>query len=100
MENGKFTAFEGSGKLYQYCHMPFGVTTQVSTIQQIMDHLIKKYKLKKPYGYSDNVTVTEHDKDEHSQNLKLFLNATSCEGFTLYEKKHLYSVTKSDLLGY
>ena len=30
-------------------------------------------------------------KDEHKQNLKALLNAASCEGFTLNEKKSVYS---------
>ena len=63
--------------------MPFGVTNGVSTFQRIIDNLIEKYKLKKTYAYLDNVTVTGHDKDEHNQNLKVLLNAASCEAFTL-----------------
>ena len=83
----KFTAFEADGKLYQYCHTPFGVTNRVSTFQQVIDNPIEKYKLKKTYTYLDNVTVTGHDKDEHNQNLKALLNAASCEEFTLNKKK-------------
>ena len=66
--------------------MPFRVTKGVSTLQRIIDNLIKKYKLKKTYAYLDNVTLTGRDKDEHNQNLKALLNAASCEGFTLNEK--------------
>ena len=80
--------------------MPFEVTNRVSTFQRIIDNLIEKYKLKKTYADLDNVTVTGRDKDEHNQNLKALLNAASSEGFTLNEKKFVYSATELDLLGY
>ena len=99
-EDRKFTAFEANGKLFQYCRMPFGVTNRVSTFQRIIDNLIEKYKLKKTYADLDNVTVTGRDKDEHNKNLKALLNAASSEGFTLNEKKFVYSATELDLLGY
>ena len=98
--NRKFTAFEANGKLYQYCRMPFRVNNGVSTFQRMIDNLIEKYKLMKTCAYLDNVTVTGRDKDKHNQNLKALLNAASCEGFTLNEKKFVYSATELDLLGY
>ena len=99
-EDRKFTAFEANGKLFQYCRMPFGVTNGVSTFQQIIYNIIEKYKLKITYAYLGNVTVTGRDKDEHPQNLKALLNAASCEGFTLNEKKSVYSATELDLFNY
>ena len=99
-EDQKFAAFEANGKLYQYCRMPFGMTNGVSTFQRIIDNRSEKYKLKKTYAYLDNATVTGRDKDEHSQNLKVPLNAASCEGFKLNEKKSVYSATELDSLGY
>ena len=53
--------------------MPFGVTNKVSTFQKIIDNLIEKYNLKQTYAYSDNVTVTGHNKDDLDKNLEFLL---------------------------
>ena len=80
--------------------MSFGVTNGVSTFERIINNLIENYKLKKTYAYLDNVIFTGREKDEHNQNLKALLNVASCEGFTLNEKKSVYSATELDWLGY
>jgi len=69
-----YTAFEGDGKLYQYCRLPFSVTNGVSCFQRIIDSIIADNNLKQTFAYLDNITIGGFDKADHDGNfLRSFL---------------------------
>ena len=99
-EEGKYTAFEAAGSLYQFCRIPFGVTNGVASFQRVMDDIIKRDDLNGTYAYIDNVTICGQNQAEHDLNLKEFMNSVVKYGLTLNKNKCLYSLTSIDLLGY
>ena len=99
-EDREYTAFEANGKLYQYCRLPFEVCNGVSAFQRIIDNMIEKHNLQKPYAYIDNITVAGVDQNEHDKNLKALMDAAETDGFTFNQNKSVFSVRQLDILGY
>ena len=93
------TAFEACRKLYQYTRLPFGITNGVLFFQQLVDELIKKYKLSGTFAYLDNITVFGVNKNSHNIKLNALLNAPKSEGLTFNDLKCIYCRTEIDLLG-
>ena len=89
-EDRAYTAFEPDGKLYQYCHLPFGVTNGVSYFQRIIDSVIPDKDLKQTFAYLDNITIGGFDKADNDRHFKKFLDAAS--------KINLLSMTQNLLL--
>jgi len=98
-EERQYTAFEASGRLFQYKRLPFGVTNGVAAFQRCIDNVIKRYNLKKVYAYVDDITVTGATLAEHDMNLKLLLDAAECN-LSLNETKSKFRITTLDRLGY
>ncbi len=95
----KYTAFEGAGKLYQFCRVPFGVTNGVAVFQRAMDKLVDE-DLKDTFPYLDNITVAGSTQDEHDENVKKFLEVVRKRKLTLNESKSVMSVPIINVLGY
>ncbi len=95
----KYTAFEGAGKLYQFCRVPFGVTNGVAVFQRAMDKLVDE-DLKDTFPYLDNITVAGSTQDEHDENVKKFLEVVRKWKLTLNESKSVMSVPIINVLGY
>jgi len=92
IEDRPFTVFEANGKLYQYCHLPFGVTNGVSAFQRIMDGIIEHHKLKGTFAYLDNITIGGHSQQEHDKFLSAFLEVAKNLHLTFNESKSIISV--------
>ncbi|XP_054259818.1 uncharacterized protein LOC128984513 [Macrosteles quadrilineatus] len=75
-EEKKYTAFEATGRLFQFRRIPFGVTNGVACFQKTMDQIIRKEKLNGVYAYLDDLTVCGKDQKDHDENLRTFLDAT------------------------
>ena len=58
-EDKKFTAFEATGKLYQFTRLPFGSTNAVAAFQREMDILIEENELEDAFAYLDNITIAQ-----------------------------------------
>ena len=99
-EDKPLTAFEASGKLYQFCRIPFGVTNGVACFQRIMDDFIKRHELVGVYAYLDDITVCGKDQTEHDANLEKFFEAAAKDGLTFNDAKCKVSKTSIQLLGY
>ena len=95
-----FTAFEATGRLYQFTRIPFGVTNGVAAFQRSMDTLIQEENLLKTYAYLDNITVCGHDQREHDMNVKHFMDQVQKYQLTLNDDKTISSVTEIRMLGY
>jgi len=97
-EERQYTAFETSGRLFQYKRLAFGVTNGVAAFQRCIDNFIKRYNLKNVYAYLDDITVTGATLAEHDINLKLLLDAANECNLTLNETKSNFHATTLDML--
>lgn len=99
-EERYYTAFEASGRLFQYKRLPFGVTNGVSAFQRIIDEFISRNNLNKTYAYLDDLTVTGSTLEEHDENLKALLDAAERDNLTINEEKSRFRMTTIKMLGY
>ena len=95
-----FTAFEASGRLFQFKRIPFGVTNGVACFQRIMQNIIDKEALTGTWAFVDNITLGGKDQKEHDLNLKLFREAAARNNLTFNETKNVISVKEIDHIGY
>ena len=95
-----YTAFEASGKFYQFTRVPFGVTNGVACFQRVIDEIIENEKLSGIYPYIDNITICGETKAEHDRNLERFYRVSKKYKFTFNEQKSIISVKNLSLLGY
>ncbi|XP_068245363.1 uncharacterized protein [Palaemon carinicauda] len=96
----KYTAFEGAGKLFQFCRIPFGVTNGVAAFQRAMDKLVEDEKLKETFPYLDNITVGGASQAEHDENVQNFLEVVRKQNLTLNEGKSVISFPTINVLRY
>ena len=94
-----YTAFEGNGKLYQFCRVPFGVTNGVAVFQRTINDIIDNNKLKDTFAYFDNITIAGVTQEEHDFNLHRFLEVAKKHNLTFNENKSIISTNSIDLLG-
>ena len=99
-EERHYTAFEVDGQLFQYKHLPFGVTNGFSGFQRSIQEFIERHRLKKVYAYLDGLTVTGETLEEHDRNLKCLLDTTAECDLTISEEKSKFRVTELVMLGY
>ena len=95
-----YTAFETSGKLWEFIRIPFGVTNGVPAFQREMDKLVQNEGLSDTFPYVDNITVGGRNQQEHDQNVKNLLDALQQRKWTLNDKKSILSVSSINILGY
>ena len=95
-----YTAFEASGRLWQFTSIPFGVMNGGATFQRIIDSMIDEHGLKGTFAYLDNVTVCGVDQNDHDHNVDRFLCVSQQYGITLNEDKTVSSVYTINTLGY
>ena len=74
-EDRPYTAFEVSGKLYQFTRLPFGVTNAVACFNRIVRQFIDDNKLENAEPYLDDVIIGGKTQEEHDRNLQRFLAA-------------------------
>ena len=95
-----YTAFEASGRLYQFTRLPFGVTNGVASFQRIMDQIVDAENLSGTFPYMDNVTIGGVDQADHDANVKRFLEVVEKYNLTLNHDKTISSVTEINMIGY
>ena len=93
------TAFEANGSLYQFCRLPFGVSSGVAIFQREMDNFIKRNNLVGTFAYLDNITVSGKTQEDHDENLRRFMNAARAANLTLNKSKCEFSTRRLKLLG-
>lgn len=96
----QYTAFEATGKLFQFLRVPFGVTNGVASFQRTIDRIVERENLLGTYPYLDDVTICGRDQSEHDENLKRFLAAAEKYNLTLNKDKCKFSLSTVSLLGY
>ena len=98
-EDKPLTAFEANGALYQFCRLPFGVSSGVAIFQREMDQFIKRNNLSGTYAYLDNITISGKTQQEHDYNLEKFMEAARAANLKLNESKCEFSTRRLKLLG-
>ena len=98
-EEKKYTAFEADGCLYQFKRIPFGLKNAASCFQRIVNEIISEFECKGTFAYLDDTTICGHTREEHDDNLKVFLKAAKECNLTLNEDKCVYAVNSVKLLG-
>ena len=98
-EDKPLTAFEANGCLYQFCRLPFGVSSGVAIFQREMDKFIKKYKLVGTYAYLDNITISGKTQEDHDENVRKFMDAARDANLTLNRSKCEFSTRRLKILG-
>ena len=51
------TTFEGNGKFYHFCRVPFGITNGVAVFQRTINDIIDHNQLEGTFAYVDNITI-------------------------------------------
>jgi len=74
-EERKYTAFESNGQLYQFKWIPFSLKNAVPCFQHVIIDIIEARGCKSTFTYLDDIMVCGRTKEEHDENLKVFLNA-------------------------
>ncbi|KAL5255551.1 hypothetical protein ACHWQZ_G010951 [Mnemiopsis leidyi] len=95
-----YTAFEASGRLYQFTRIPFGVTNGVAAFQRFMDSVIDSEKTEGIFAYLDNITIGGIDQADHDSKVERFEQIVSKYGLTLNHSKTISSVKEIGMLGY
>ena len=96
----KYTGFEADGRLYQFCHIPFGVTNGVAVFQCAMDKFVVDESLEDTFPYLDNITVAGRYQAEHDANVRKLREAVNRKSLTLNERKSIESMEKINILSY
>ncbi|XP_068240061.1 uncharacterized protein [Palaemon carinicauda] len=95
-----YTAFEASGKLYEFNRIPFGVKNEVAAFQRVVDQILAKEKVEGAFAYVDNVTVCGETEEEHDKNLNHFLKVARDYNLTFNHDKCDFRTQSINLLGY
>ena len=90
-EEKDYTAFEGNGKLYYFCRLPFGIINAVAAFQRIINDIIDHNQLKGIFAYIDNITIAEVTQEEHDFNLQRFWGIPKVHNLTFIEIKSIIS---------
>ena len=94
-----YTGFEANGRLYHFCHVPFGVTNVFAVFQRAMDKMIEEEGLNDTFPYLDNITVAGKDQEEHDSNVQRFLEAVRLGNLSLNQSKTVESAKSINILG-
>jgi len=72
----------------------------VPCFQRVINDIIAAHGCKGTFAYLDDIAVCGRTKEEHDENLKVFLNAAKECNLTLNEGKCKYATETISLLGY
>lgn len=99
-EDRHFTAFQGSGGLYQFKRIPQGVTNAVAAFQRTMSSFIRSNQLQCTFSYLDDIVVCGSTQEEHDWNLSRFLRAATKHKLIVNRSKCNLSQSRIHALGY
>ena len=95
-----YTAFQASGKLYQFTRIPMGVTNGAAAFQRVMNDIIAANNLQGTYAYMDDLTICGKTKEEHDKNLQRFWEVARALHLTVNENKCKLGLETVTILGY
>ena len=99
-EDRIYTAFEANRRLYEFKHIPTGITNGVPKFQRATGKVVKVEDLEGAFPYMDNVTVCGINQKDHDENVARFRDTAKKYSLTLNESKTVSSITAINILGY
>ncbi|XP_048244738.1 uncharacterized protein K02A2.6-like [Haliotis rufescens] len=97
-ESQKLTTINTHRGLYQYQHLPFGISTAPAVFQRTMECLLKD--IPHVCVYLDDILVTGASEQEHLENMKEVLSRLSKAGLRLNAQKCKFMVGSVEYLGH
>ena len=94
-----YTAFEARGNLYQFIHLPFGVTNGIACFQREMK-FVDENDLEASFPYLDNVTICGKDQEDHDANMEHFVEAAKRKNLCYNTEKCIFSTRRRPIFGY
>jgi len=96
----QLTAFEASGRLYEFKRLPFGCTNAVPIFQRTINDFIEKNRLARTYAYLDDIIIGGRTQEEHDRNLHSFMEASRKHGLQFNSSKCKFSRRSIEFLGH
>ena len=96
--DSKFTTINTHKGLFQYEHLPFGISTAPSIFQQVIKSLLGD--LPNVRVYIDDILISGKTEADHLRNLELVLSQLSSAGITLKCSKCIFATTSVEYLGH
>ena len=97
-DSKKFTTINTHKGLFQYEHLPFGISTAPSIFQRLMESLL--CDLPNVCVYIDDILISGKTEGDHLRNLELVLSQLSSAGITLKRSKCIFATTSVEYLGH
>ena len=94
------TAFSTGQGLYEFCRVPFGMSTSGAAMQFSMERTLNELNNKVCVVYIDDVIIFGKTKKEHDKNLSLVLNRLQEHGFKINADKCVFRKTEVECLGH
>jgi len=94
------TAFSDGYRLFQFCRLPFGLSTAPTTFQRTMNVVLSSVLGRHTLAYLDDVIIYSHNFDQHLQDLDETLQLLSLAGLKLNMDKCQFAATTIDFLGF
>ena len=97
-ESKKFTTINTHRGLYQYNHLPFGISSAPAIFQRTIENILQN--LPHTCVYLDDILVTGKTESEHIRNLEEVLIRLEKAGLQLKKQKCSFMLSSVDYLGH
>ena len=94
----QLTAFEGAGRLYEWCVLPFGLTNSGAVFARVLGELVEGCP--GCFYYFDDIVIAGLTEEEHELNLAKFLELASTDGIHFNSSKSSWKKTSLTFLGH
>ena len=94
----QYTAFEANGRLYEFTHVPFGLTNAPACFQRELQKILDP--LDGVLHYFDDIVIGGKSKDEHDKCLHAFLDTAEKVGMSLRSDKCVFGGRRLTWLGH
>ena len=94
----QLTAFEGAGRLYEWCVLPFGLTNCGVVFAKVLGGLVEGFP--GCFYYLDDIVIAGLTEVEHDLNLAKFLELASTAGIHFNSSKSSLKKTSLTYLGH
>ena len=97
-DSRKYTTINTHRGLFEYCHLPFGISSAPAIFQRLMDTLLQG--LPKVCVYLDDILVASADEADHLNNFSKVLDKLEEAGLMLNESNCVFAFSSIEYLGH
>jgi len=94
------TAFSDGYRLFQFCRLPFGLSTAPTTFQRTMNLVLSSVLGRHTLAYLDDIVVYSKGFPQHVKDLQETLHLLSAAGMKLNPEKSAFAATTINFLGF